>query len=177
MQHKGISVKAGPHFFSKTYRYIKQTFGNKALLQAIACSEARHILLSGYYAIPHLLKFYNKGTLALQEQFVVLYLNHANSVLGSYPCSTGDITGTLANIRLILGVALKSDACDTIFSHNHPSGNLKSSSGNQELTKKLKETANLMDIKLLEHLIVYTLEGEYYSFAENGLLLLFSIFF
>ena len=64
-------------------------------------------------------------TISLQEQFVVLYLNRANRVIGSYQLSKGGITGTIADVRLILSVALKTLATGLILAHNHPSGNLK----------------------------------------------------
>ena len=63
-------------------------------------------------------------TICLQEQFVVLYLNRANRVIGSYQLSKGGITGTIADVRLILSVALKTLASGLILAHNHPSGNL-----------------------------------------------------
>jgi DNA repair protein RadC len=107
-------------------------------------------------------------TICLQEQFVVLYLNRANKVLGSYQLSKGGLTGTVADVRLILSVALKTLASGLILAHNHPSGNLKPSEADIGLTKKIKQSAKLMDIELLDHIIISN-EG-YYSFVDDGIL-------
>lgn len=74
-----------------------------------------------------LVELFPEETICLQEQFVVLYVNRANRVLGSYQLSKGGITGTVADVRLILSVALKTLASGLILAHNHPSGNLKPS--------------------------------------------------
>jgi DNA repair protein RadC len=67
---------------------------------------------------------FSPDAISLQEQFVVLYLNRANKVIGSYQLSKGGITGTIADVTLILSVALKTLATGLILAHNHPSGNL-----------------------------------------------------
>ena len=110
--------------------------------------------------------FFAKGTIALQEQFVVMYLNNSHQVLGIYPASTGGITGTVADIRLILGVALKTASTAMVIAHNHPSGNLKPSKTDEVLTQKLKNAAALLDVNLLDHLIVSN--NSYCSFADEG---------
>ncbi|WP_162944815.1 JAB domain-containing protein [Flavisolibacter nicotianae] len=104
----------------------------------------------------------------LQEQFIVLYLSQSNHVIGYYKHSKGSINATVADIRIILGTALKCAAISMIVAHNHPSGNLKPSRADEELTRRLKEAATLHDIKLLDHLII-TKEG-HLSFANEGLL-------
>ena len=121
-------------------------------------------------AYKQVLNFYDKNTIALQEQFIVLYLNRANLVLGGHKVFTGGLTGTVADVRLILGIALKACACSIIISHNHPSGNLKPSGADQELTNKLKEAGKLMDINILDHIIISPQDEEYFSFADGGLL-------
>jgi DNA repair protein RadC len=117
----------------------------------------------------YLRMLYSEERVALQEQFIILYLNRANQVLGAYHAFTGGITGTVADIRIIMGVALKSMACGMVISHNHPSGSLKPSSADKHLTEKIKEAGKLMDINLLDHIIVSP-EGGYYSFADEGLI-------
>jgi DNA repair protein RadC len=101
---------------------------------------------------------------------VVLYLNNAQRVIGAYKVSDGGITGTVADLRLILSVALKSVACNFIIGHNHPSGNMKPSEADIALTKKLKDAGKLMDIKLLDHIILSPEDGKYFSMADEGLL-------
>ena len=102
------------------------------------------------------------------EQFKVLFLNRANKVLGIFGVSTGGVTGTVADPKLIFVAALKSNACGIIISHNHPSGNLKPSKPDEDLTQKIKQAGLFLDIKLLDHIIV-TSEG-YYSFADEGII-------
>lgn len=113
-------------------------------------------------------KLYPKGELELQEQFFVLYLNQANKILGYYQHTKGTITATLTDIRIILGVALKSGAVSIILAHNHPSGNTKPSPADFILTSKVKTAAESMEITVLDHLIITT--DSFYSFADEGLM-------
>jgi DNA repair protein RadC len=102
------------------------------------------------------------------EAFCVLYLNQANKLLRSEIISEGGITGTVADIRIILKNALLYNANQLIVAHNHPSGNLNPSSADRSLTTKLKESAALMDIRLLDHLIIAG--NRYLSLQEEGLM-------
>ena len=103
-----------------------------------------------------------------REVFVVIFLNRANKIIGQKTISEGGITGTIADPRLILKLALEKNAVSLILCHNHPSGSLKPSRADEELTSKIKQAAALLDIKVLDHIIVGD-EG-YYSFADEGLL-------
>jgi DNA repair protein RadC len=114
-------------------------------------------------------QFYNKNTLACQEEFIVLYVNQANEPLGVYKVGKGGISSTIADVRLVMATALKALATGLIISHNHPSGALSPSGADRRLTNKLKEACKLMDIELLDHLILTPYEG-YYSFADYGAL-------
>lgn len=102
------------------------------------------------------------------EQFKVLFLNRCNKVLGIMEVSSGGVTGTVADPRVIYAAALKANATGIVISHNHPSGNLIPSKADEELTQKIKEGGKFLDIRLLDHIII-TSEG-YYSFADEGLL-------
>ena len=102
------------------------------------------------------------------ELFGVIYLNQANRVNDFEIVSQGGITGTVADPRIILKKALEKNAVSLILCHNHPSGSLKPSRADQELTTKIKEAAKFLDIKVLDHLIVS--EEGYYSFADEGLI-------
>jgi len=117
----------------------------------------------------HLLKFFPEDTISLYESFVVGYLNRANRLIGVFELSKGGITGTVADPRLILSVALKSAATGIILAHNHPSGNLQASNADKEITKKIKNACEYLDIKLLDHLIIVP-EGKYLSFTEEDLM-------
>jgi DNA repair protein RadC len=113
-------------------------------------------------------ELWNENTIEMQEEFKVLLLNRSNKVIGIYEASVGGITGTVADPRLILAAAIKSLAVSIILSHNHPSGNLKPSRADEELTQKIKIAASYHDIKVIDHIII-TSEG-YFSFADEGLL-------
>ena len=115
-----------------------------------------------------LLQTWEEGKIDFVEQFKVLLLNRANKVLGIYLVSTGGVTGTIADPKLIFAAALKSGACSIILSHNHPSGSLKPSRQDEELTQKIKAAGKFLDIQVLDHLIISS-EG-YFSFADQGLL-------
>ena len=79
------------------------------------------------------------------------------------------ITGTVADPKLILGVALKSAATGIILAHNHPSGNLQPSTADLEITKKIESACKFLDIKLLDHIIISP-TGQFYSFIDEGVL-------
>ena len=102
------------------------------------------------------------------ELFAVIFLNQANKVNHFEIISQGGITATVADPRIILKKALEKNAVSLILCHNHPSGSLKPSRADEELTRKIKEAARFFDIKVLDHLIVS--EEGYYSFADEGIL-------
>jgi len=102
------------------------------------------------------------------EVFFVLYLNQANKLLRQEMISSGGLTGTVADIRIILKNALLYNASQLIVAHNHPSGNLQASAADKELTRKLRDAAQSMDIRLLDHLIIAGVS--YLSFADEGLI-------
>ena len=102
------------------------------------------------------------------EVFGVVFLNKANKVNHFEIISRGGITGTVADPRIILKRALEEDATSIVLCHNHPSGNLKPSRADEDLTNKIKEAAKYFDIIVMDHIIVS--EEGYYSFADEGIL-------
>lgn len=104
----------------------------------------------------------------LVEQFKVMLLNHAGRVLGICTLSSGGITSTVVDPRQIFSVALKANATQIILAHNHPSGNLKPSNQDYEVSRKLKAAGQLLDIRVSDHLII-SVEG-FYSLASEGVL-------
>jgi DNA repair protein RadC len=102
------------------------------------------------------------------EVFAVFFLNNSNKLNHFEIISEGGITGTVADPRIILRRALEEDAVKIILCHNHPSGNLRPSKADENLTRKIKEAASYLDIKVLDHIIVG--ESGYYSFADEGIL-------
>lgn len=115
-----------------------------------------------------LLETWDHGKLELVEQFKVLLTNRANRVLGIYEVSTGGITGTVADPKLIFAAALKAGASGVILSHNHPSGNLQPSQADIDLTRKIKAGGKFLEIDVLDHIVI-TSEC-YFSFADQGLM-------
>lgn len=111
---------------------------------------------------------WDDSKIELVEQFKILLTNRANKVLGICEISTGGVSGTVADPKLIFAAAIKAGASGIILAHNHPSGNLTASQADIDLTRKMKEGGKLLEIQLLDHLIVTT-EG-YYSFADEGLI-------
>lgn len=112
-----------------------------------------------------LLPFYEDE--ADREAFCVIFLNRAHKVLFIEKMFTGGITGCTIDVRLILKKALINGATSLIISHNHPSGNLQPSESDKRMTKKLNESAKIMDITLLDHLIMAD-DDLYYSFGDEG---------
>ena len=133
----------------------------------VKASERPHIK-SSKDAAELLRQIWNENKIDFVEQFKVLLLNKANKVLGFFEASSGGLTGTVADPRLIFVAALKANACGIIICHNHPSGNLKPSQADEDLTQKIKCAGKFLDITLFDHIIV-TSEG-YFSFADEGLI-------
>lgn len=102
------------------------------------------------------------------EEFWVLYLNNSNSVLFKEQLSKGGITATMVDVRLLFKKALELSAVAIIVCHNHPSGKLKASASDFQLTNKIKASGVTLDIKLLDHLIIT--QKDYFSFADNSVL-------
>jgi DNA repair protein RadC len=102
------------------------------------------------------------------EEFWILYLNNSNKVIQKNQLSKGGITGTLVDVRLVLKAALEFGATALILCHNHPSGTLKPSQADKDITQKLKTAAQSLDIKVLDHLIIT--EKTYFSFADENIL-------
>ena len=102
------------------------------------------------------------------EEFWIVYLNNSNKVIQKNQLSKGGITGTLVDVRLALKTALEVSATGIILAHNHPSGTLKPSEADKQLTAKLSTAAKSLDIKVLDHLIIT--EKAYFSFADESLL-------
>jgi len=102
------------------------------------------------------------------EEFWIVYVNNSNKVIQKNQLSKGGITGTLVDVRLVLKNALEVGATGLILAHNHPSGTLKPSEADKQITQKLKSAAQSLDIKVLDHLIIT--EKAYFSFADETIL-------
>jgi DNA repair protein RadC len=110
---------------------------------------------------------WDKEKIALLEQFHVLHLNRANRVLGITTLSSGGISGTVVDPKILFATAIKSAACSIILAHNHPSGNLRPSEADKKLQQRLIDGGKLLSIEVLDHLILSGIEDKYYSMADN----------
>jgi len=136
-----------------------QKSNTKNLLKITSSTEANQIIQNSW----------DKDNIELFETFKVIYLNNSNVVKGISTISTGGITGTIIDIRMIFATALKTLSTAIILTHNHPSGTLRPSDADKRMTEKIIKAGELLDIKILDHLIV-TPNKDYYSFADNGLM-------
>ena len=125
----------------------------------VTCSlDASQILLSNW-----------SDYMEMFEEFYILLLDRSSRVMGRYLVSQGSVAGTVVDPKDVFCAALKTRCSGLILAHNHPSGNLKPSSSDLDLTKKLIQGGDLLDIQILDHLILAP-DGGYYSFADEGLL-------
>ncbi|WP_256006848.1 JAB domain-containing protein [Pedobacter deserti] len=115
-----------------------------------------------------LISCWDKDQINLLEQCFMLVLNRANRVIGIREVSSGGYSGTVVDPKLIFGIALKCVGSSIIIGHNHPSENLRPSTSDLDITKKLTAAGRMLDLPVLDHLIV-TAEG-YYSFSDEGLI-------
>jgi DNA repair protein RadC len=102
------------------------------------------------------------------EEFWVLFLNNSNKVILKSQLSKGGISGTIVDVRLVFKLALENGATGLILCHNHPSGGLIPSDADKQITKKIRQAGDSLDVKVLDHLIIT--ETKYYSFADEGIL-------
>ena len=102
------------------------------------------------------------------EEFWIVYLNNSNKVLHNSQQSKGSITGTLVDVRLVMKEAIEIGAVAIILAHNHPSGTLKPSESDKNITQKIKKAGEGLDIKVLDHVIIT--QTDYFSFADENIL-------
>jgi len=109
--------------------------------------------------------FYQQLADLPHEEFWVLALNRANHVLDKFSISSGGVSGTVADARIIFKQAIEKLASSIVLCHNHPSGNIQPSQADLDLTKKLRAAGELLEIEVLDHIIIG--QEEYYSFADE----------
>ena len=106
----------------------------------------------------------------LYESFKAIFVNRANyMVAGPVLISQGGVSGTVADPKIIFQKALAANASGLMLAHNHPSGALRPSQADIDLTKKLKEAGRFLEIQVMDHVIL-TSDGKYFSFADEGML-------
>ena len=118
-----------------------------------------------------LIKTFNQDMIEAQEEFIAIFLNRASNTIGWMRVSTGGLSATVVDPKLIFSTALKCLASGVILAHNHPSGEIKPSAADIAMTKKIVQGGSLLDITIIDHLIVALdsdKKGIYYSFADEG---------
>lgn len=113
-------------------------------------------------------RVFNADTFDWCEEVIMLCVNNSNKVVGFHKVSSGGMTGTVIDVRMIFTTALKSLATGIIIAHNHPSGTLIPSEADKAITKKIKEAGRFLDINILDHLIIT--DENYFSFGDEGIL-------
>ena len=136
--------------------YVRENTGIKP--RQISCSRE---------AYEYLLSLYDPGQIGHIEVFYMLLLNRNNFILGAHLVSVGGVAGTVVDPKIIFQTALLANASGIVLCHNHPSGNLKPSQQDADITKKLKHAGSFLDIAVNDHIIISP-EGDYYSFADYG---------
>lgn len=102
------------------------------------------------------------------EEFWILFLNRANKIIGKQLIGRGGISQTTADVKIVFKKSIDKQASAIILAHNHPSGNIKPSESDIQLTRKIKNGSELLDIQVLDHLIVG--DGNYFSFNDSGMM-------
>jgi DNA repair protein RadC len=113
----------------------------------------------------YVLRFYLDDIEVFESSFLIL-LNRANSVIGYAKISQGGVAGTVIDNKIVLKYVVDTLASGFIITHNHPSGNVKPSEADDQLTRRLKSAADALDCKMLDHIIIT--QDSYYSYADNG---------
>lgn len=125
------------------------------------------LVCSSIDACRHARSFWG-NTIEIYESMFVIYLNNNNKIIGYSQVAQGGITFAPVDLRIIFAKALGCLATGIIILHNHPTGKLVPSEQDRQITKTIKEAGDILNIKLLDHLILT--ENSYLSFADDGIL-------
>ena len=155
VQIKGMGVRRAKKVLAAIQLANIKMYEKPDLVQVKSSRDAYEILTPTMSDLPH-------------EEFWVLYLNRSNKVIYKERHSTGGIAGTVADTKLVIRTAILKRASGIIIAHNHPSGNLRPSQADVDLTKNFKEAAKVVEVNLLDHIIIT--QSDYYSFADEGLI-------
>lgn len=148
----------------KTY---KSTIGRYRIVSEKGHTLPKVQLKSSLDAAKYIRPVYD-GEIDVREMFFIILLNRSNNTTRYVQISSGGVSGTVVDMKIILKHCIEGMASSVIAVHNHPSGNIQPSSQDEELTRRLKTALSYMDIKLLDHIIVS--EAQYYSFADEGII-------
>lgn len=124
-------------------------------------------ILSAEEAEQYIRQFY-QDDISICESFFLLLLNRAKKTIGYVKVSQGGTAGTVVDLKIICKCCLDCLASCVIIAHNHPSGNLKPSNPDIEITERVKKALDFFNIELLDHIILST--EKFFSFANNGII-------
>lgn len=110
----------------------------------------------------------NKIAYLDHEELWVIYLNNSNKILDVVQINKGGISSTEVDVRIVLEKAVVMKSTQIILCHNHPSGSVRPSKADIQLTEKTRKAASILDVTLVDHIIIH--KGKYYSFVEEGLI-------
>lgn len=113
-------------------------------------------------------QIFNSDTIEYSEEFCVLFLNSANTTIGWSKLSSGGMTSTVVDVRVLLTQALLCGAVALMVAHNHPSGQLVPSNDDERVTRRIAAGCEAIGVQFLEHIILSGTDDKYYSFADNG---------
>lgn len=136
-------------------------------LTASKCEFEQKKITSSNDVYDYAKQFYFDDLLIYESSFIML-INRASKVIGYAKISQGGVAGTFVDVKIVAKYALESLCDGVLFIHNHPSGNVKPSIEDRQITDKLKKALSLFDIKLLDSIIIS--DNSYYSFSDEGLI-------
>ncbi len=145
-------------FGIKLIREVTQEFLKEKIIKKEFCKSARDVFNYLYSEMSGLKK----------EIFKVLFLDSKNRILKTENLFEGTLDKSAVYPREIMKKAIKNNAVGLIFVHNHPSGDPEPSQGDKDITRALISVGNIMEIKVLDHIIIG--DNKYYSFAEHQLI-------
>ncbi len=149
----------------------KGIIGSQVILTRVSSGqELPYTQLDRSQTLSDMLRTIWPPDLDVRERFFVIAVNNANYPISYYELSSGGIAATIVETSFLLAFAALSGSRKIIIAHNHPSGTMTPSNEDIKVTKKIDAALNHIDIKILDHIILVPNEGEYYSFADNGLI-------
>ena len=150
----------GPHniFGLKLVHEVSRRFLRERMIQKPVCRSSREVFDYLYHSLRDLKR----------EEFKVIFLDAKNQILEEKTIFEGTVDSSAVYPREVLKEALSHNASSLIFIHNHPSGDPEPSASDKEITRELVFAANVMQIKVLDHIVIGN--NRYFSFADQGLI-------
>lgn len=136
-------------------------------LTANKCEFEQKKIISSNEAYDYAKQLYLDDLLIYESSFIML-VNRTSKVIGYAKISQGGVAGTFVDVKIVAKYAVESLCAGVFFIHNHPSGNVKPSLEDRQITDKLKKALSLLDINLIDSIIIS--DGSYYSFCDEGIL-------